>query len=88
MGQGSSKSFGPGQRETISEAFNFIDTNQDGQIDQTEISSLMERLGVEVSEADILKKLQEYDKNKSGTISFKEFLPLMKDTLTDVNDER
>merc|ERR1719474_379971 len=90
MGQvfSSSSGFGPDQKKVIQEAFNFIDINLDGQIDQAEISNLMERLGVDVSEAEIEQRLNEFDKDKNGTINFKEFLVLMKEIVTDVHDER
>jgi len=89
MGQGlTKKNFTKKQEQLFAEVFFIFDKNGDGQIDQSELLSVMTKLGVKVSKTDIEQRLLEFDIDKDGTIDFDEFLCLMRDVVSDVHDER
>merc|ERR1711953_929528 len=87
MGQGISKHFTNKQEKVFREAFSHFDANNDGEIDKEEIIRVMSNLGVEVSVKDLENRMIEYDKDRNGSISFSEFVSLMKEVVSDVNDD-
>merc|ERR1711936_618945 len=87
MGQGISRHFTNKQEKVFREAFSYFDVNNDGEIDKEEMIRVMNNLGIEVSLTDLEDRMVEYDKDKNGTIGYSEFLNLMKDVVSDVNDD-
>merc|ERR1719431_1674406 len=86
----SRKSFTKKQKELFIEVFAFFDKNGDGLIDQSEMLTMMNSLGVKVSQEDLEERMaewQEFDIDRNGTFDFNEFLCLMKETLMDVQDD-
>ena len=74
-------------KEVARVAFDSVDTDKSGQIDQNELAKVMEQIsgdiGVEPPSAEEVKEvLQHLDTDKSGKIDFNEFLVLIKDVLT------
>ena len=67
-------------------AFDSVDTDKSGQIDQNELTKVMEQisgdLGVDPpSKEEVLEVLSHLDSDKSGKIDFEEFTVLIKDVL-------
>ena len=67
-------------------AFDSVDTDKSGQIDQAELTKVMEQisgdLGVDPpSQEEVKEVLTHLDKDKSGKIDFNEFVVLIKDIL-------
>ena len=56
------------------EAFNVFDTDKSGQISQSELGKVMSQLGYNLSEAQVSQIMTHIDSDKSGEISFDEFL--------------
>lgn len=59
--------------EEIKQVFDEFDADGSGNIDKKEIRSVCEKLGVEVSDADIEDLIKSADDNGDGKISFAEF---------------
>ena len=73
-------------KEVARVAFDSVDTDKSGQIDQNELSKVMEQisgdLGAEPpSKEEVNEVLNHLDTDKSGKIDFNEFLVLIKDVL-------
>ena len=73
-------------REVAKVAFDSVDTDRSGQIDQEELTKVMQQisgdLGTEPPSAEEVKEvLQHLDTDKSGKIDFNEFLVLIRDFL-------
>ncbi len=67
-------------------AFDSVDTDKSGQIDQNELSKVMEQisgdLGIDPPSADEVKEvLNHLDTDKSGKVDFNEFMVFIKDVL-------
>ena len=80
-------------REVSRVAFESVDTDKSGQIDNNELSKVMEGiskdLGVEPpSKAEVDEVLKHLDTDKSGKIDFDEFVVLIKDVLTAMSDSQ
>ena len=74
-------------REIARAAFDSVDTDKSGNIDNKELSKVMEGiskdLGIEPpSEAEVQEVLKHLDTDNSGTIEFNEFVVLIKDVLS------
>ena len=74
-------------KEVARVAFDSVDTDKSGQIDQQELAKVMEGisndLGVAPPTNDEIKEVLEHlDTDKSGKIDFNEFVVLIKDVLT------
>eukprot|EP00842_Homolaphlyctis_polyrhiza_P001481 jgi/Hompol1/2333/HPOL_002175-RA len=65
------------EREYYVEAFCIFDLDGSGTIDVDELGEVMKSLGLEVSEKEILKMMQQIDDDCSGEISITEFVQLM-----------
>lgn len=63
--------------EALRRAFSIYDLNGDGQIDATELKSVMWRLGCKPSDAEVREMIKKVDFDNSGTLSFPEFIALM-----------
>ena len=73
-------------KEVARVAFDSVDTDKSGQIDQEELTKVMQQisgdLGAEPpSKEDVMEVLNHLDTDKSGKIDFNEFLVLIKDVL-------
>ncbi len=73
-------------REVAKVAFDSVDTDKSGQIDQQELSKVMQQisgdLGTEPpTNAEVQEVLSHLDADKSGKIDFNEFTVLIKDVL-------
>ncbi|VDO01268.1 unnamed protein product [Rodentolepis nana] len=64
------------QSEIYREAFNRFDVNKDNVIDSNDLKALMEDLGTELRESDIVEMIQEADKNGDGVVDYDEFVGL------------
>ena len=67
-------------------AFESVDTDKSGQIDQNELSKVMEQISgdleIDPPSADEVKEvLNHLDTDKSGKVDFNEFMVLIKDVL-------
>ena len=54
--------------------FRDLDTNDDGRLDRSEFTSMIQQLGLKLSSHDIQKAFNRTDKNRDGSISFREFV--------------
>ena len=73
-------------QEVARVAFDSVDTDRSGQIDQEELTKVMQQisgdLGTEPpSKEEVNEVLQHLDTDKSGKIDFNEFLVLIRDVL-------
>ena len=73
-------------KEVARVAFDSVDTDKSGQIDQNELCKVMEQisgdLGAEPpSKEEVNEVLNHLDTDKSGKVDFNEFLVLIKDVL-------
>ena len=68
------------------EAFQIFDKDGDGSITTNELGNVMRAFGQNPSEEEINLMIKEVDKDKNGTIDFREFLGLMAKELEDEND--
>ena len=51
-----------------------FDTNHDGTIDRQELSKVFDQLGQHHTEAEIKRMMELVDKDKSGSLSYEEFI--------------
>ena len=58
-------------------AFRAIDSDQSGQIDMDELSTVFRSYGIELGQADLEALIGEFDRNGDGFIEFDEFVELM-----------
>jgi centrin-3 len=77
------------QRQEIREAFDLFDTEKTGRIDAHEMKVAMRALGFDVKKDAVLKLLEEYDRDGSGSIEFNDFLEIMTEKISqrDPNEE-
>ena len=73
-------------KEVARVAFDSVDTDRSGQIDQEELTKVMQQisgdLGTEPpTKEDVLEVLKHLDTDKSGKIDFNEFIVLIRDVL-------
>ena len=65
------------QKQEIKDAFDLFDTSGSGTIEPKELKVALRALGFEPSKDDIERLVSEFDKDRSGTIDFHEFLAIM-----------
>jgi calmodulin len=65
------------QKKEFKEAFGLFDTNNDGFISSQELGTLMKKLGLQPTEAELQDMINEIDYDGSGTIDFEEFISLI-----------
>ena len=78
-------------REVARVAFDSVDTDKSGQIDNNELGIIMEGISNDLgvappTKAEINEVLQHLDTDKSGKIDFDEFVVLIKDVLTAMSE--
>lgn len=73
-----------GKLQEYSKAFKAVDAGGDGSIGATELFRLFEKLGNPVSYDKLVKIMEQYDKDQSGSIDFAEFLRMFRDELLDL----
>jgi len=61
------------QKQEIKEAFELFDSDKDQMINYHELKVAMRALGFDVKKADVLKVLQEYDREEVGKITFEDY---------------
>lgn len=65
----------------VQQAFDLFDENCDGYIDETELDSVLKRLGLkEFSKTECQRMIKIYDRNGDGLIDFFEFCKLVEDS--------
>lgn len=69
------------------EAFQIFDKDGDGYISTKELRNAMIALGNNPTDDEVNEKIRKVDKDKSGTVDFKEFLTLMTETMKETNTE-
>ena len=74
-------------REIARAAFDSVDTDKSGNIDNKELSKIMEGISKDLgidppSDAEVQEVLKHLDTDNSGTIEFNEFVVLIKDVLS------
>ena len=67
--------------EQIHNLFSQIDTDNSGDIDKNEFKKALALIGSNISEGDIGKIFERFDKNGNGTITYDEFRLLMEDRM-------
>jgi centrin-3 len=77
------------QKQEIKEAFDLFDTEKSGKIDAHEMKVAMRALGFDVKKDQVLKIMEQYDREQSGSISFEDFLDVMTERISqrDPNEE-
>jgi hypothetical protein len=63
--------------EAYRKAFKEFDTNGNGEIEQAELSDVLKNLGMPIQRSEVAAFIAEFDLDKSGAISFGEFLHVM-----------
>ncbi|CAL4084321.1 unnamed protein product, partial [Meganyctiphanes norvegica] len=83
------KTFSMEQIAEFKEAFSMIDKDNDGIVTIKELGTVMESLGQNRTEGELLKMISEVDTDANGTMDFSEFLFAMttKDTDTPSDEE-
>ena len=80
-------------REVARVAFESVDTDKSGQIDNKELAVVMEGISKDLgvaptSKAEVDEVLTHLDTDKSGKIDFDEFVVLIKDVLTAMSESQ
>ena len=80
-------------REVARVAFESVDTDKSGQIDNAELAKVMEGISNDLgvappSKAEVDEVLTHLDTDKSGKIDFDEFVVLIKDVLTAMSESQ
>lgn len=65
------------QKQEMREAFELFDSDKDQMINYHELKVAMRALGFDVKKADVLKVLEEYDRDQIGKISFEDYFECM-----------
>eukprot|EP01004_Peranema_trichophorum_P007944 NODE_6712_length_852_cov_58.119342_g6114_i0.p1 GENE.NODE_6712_length_852_cov_58.119342_g6114_i0~~NODE_6712_length_852_cov_58.119342_g6114_i0.p1 ORF type:complete len:176 (-),score=54.22 NODE_6712_length_852_cov_58.119342_g6114_i0:245-772(-) len=69
------------QRQEVREAFELFDTDKNGQIDAHEMKVAMRALGFDVRKEEVLKLLEEFDREGGGHIGLSEFSEIMSEKI-------
>ncbi|MES1907637.1 MAG: Centrin-3 [Cercozoa sp. M6MM] len=65
------------QRQEIKEAFELFDTEKTGSIDYHELKVALRALGFDTKKADLVKIIQDYDRNETGRIQYQDFVEIV-----------
>ncbi|OQR85091.1 hypothetical protein ACHHYP_12285 [Achlya hypogyna] len=65
--------FGPDEIANLRKQFQMLDTDSSGEIDETELATLMKNLGQDPRTYDIKAVIKEVDRDGNGSINFNEF---------------
>lgn len=63
--------------EAYREAFDLFDKDRSGAISKNELRTVMQNLGMNPSDKDLMDMIDEHDTDKSGQIEFEEFCKMM-----------
>jgi len=63
--------------EAYRKAFKEFDANGNGEIEQAELSNVLKKLGMPIQKSEVAEFISEFDLDKSGALSFGEFLHVM-----------
>lgn len=77
-----------GKFSEYEDAFNAVDSSGNGTIGATELAKLFAELGQPLSMEKLVDIMQQYDKDESGQIDFREFLLMFRDKLLDLQTIR
>ena len=66
--------FFPEELQRYKQIFNSMDSDNDGQISQTDFRKILQKVGLEMQPDEMKRVIAEVDLDKSGTIEFNEFL--------------
>ena len=77
MGEKETHDFTEEQVLGFNEAFNIFDTDRDGTITSMELGTVMKNLGKNPTEEELSDMINEFDRNRNGTVDFEEFLLMM-----------
>merc|ERR1711936_883765 len=80
--------FTDSQSQLFLEVFAFFDQDNNGYIELEELVIVFGTLGVEVTKEELKQKIDDVDVERNGKISFSEFVALMRETITDIHDEK
>jgi len=75
------------QRTEIKEAFDLFDTDRSGSIDYHELKVAMRALGFDTKKQDLVKLIEQYDREETGQITFNDFMEIMTQKILDRNPE-
>ncbi|CAF3336660.1 unnamed protein product [Rotaria socialis] len=68
----------PEELEELREAFRVFDQNGDGSITLSELRIVLDQMGLDPSEEELQDMIREVDADQSGSISFVEFVDMVK----------
>jgi len=71
------------QRAEIKEAFDLFDTERSGTIDYHELKVAMRALGFDAKKQDLLKYIEQYDREDTGRINFQDFNEILSQQMLD-----
>ncbi|KAH0795740.1 centrin [Histomonas meleagridis] len=74
-------------RQEIREAFDLFDTDGSGSIDAKELKVAMKALGFDPTKEEIRRMINDVDTEKTGSISFAQFLQMMTKKMQERNPE-
>ncbi|KAH0795196.1 centrin [Histomonas meleagridis] len=75
------------QRQEIREAFDLFDTDGSGSIDAKELKVAMKALGFDPTKEEIRRMINDVDTERTGSISFAQFLQMMTKKMQERNPE-
>lgn len=65
--------------------FNSVDVDRGGAIDVIELSAMLEKVGVKMTDIELKEIMKDYDDNSTGTIDFIEFVQLFTKLMREKN---
>ena len=65
------------QYKLLRKVFNYVDSDQDGNITPAELKAVVERFGLKMASSQLEQYIQEFDANNDGQINLTEFCNLM-----------
>jgi|UniRef100_A0A7S4D3C0 centrin-3 len=71
------------QKQEIREAFELFDTDKNGQVDAHEMKVAMRALGFDVRKEEVLRLMEDVDREGTGHIGLQDFTDIMSDKIAD-----